>query len=506
MSYKYRFTKCLNPKKVYNPYTTEPLIAPCGECEACLLTKAFVRTQKCKLESLSHKYCLFVTLTYSESNIPRMYLRRYSDSGKLYDCTPRLSKYDNEYMSFLGDTFLTDCQYNELQQKVENSNLPYLHKPDLQRFLKRLRKQLSKYSNEKIRYFAVGEYGPVHFRPHFHLLLWMSEEETLSRCREIIPTVWRFGSVCSEVAKGDCASYTSGYLNGFSALPKVFKINRLKPFCTHSSYLGETILKKVRTNAYELSYEDFMVSRLPFNGHTKDVPLWRSLISYYFPKCRNYAFESKRGRLYAYTCFATAYQWTQEISPYRASKYIVQYIYENWLNGDNLNRPTHYVDEYDRLLEFFFSNYRFSTKKVCRCDKDVFEQMFNSIYNDLRLSKHFLQSVCNTRNRVFPTQQEINYKYTLIEKFYIKKDYENLKNQMSDQITWFDTECYELDDVIDYSDNVVPMFYDNTSATISSLQECSQYKIMKEITSKMALEQIKHKELNDRNRKFINYG
>lgn len=58
-----------------------------------------------------------------------------------------------------------------LQQKFNLcGSIPYLRKTDLQLFLKRFRYYVTKrLPKEKVRYYAVGEYGPVHFRPHYHL-------------------------------------------------------------------------------------------------------------------------------------------------------------------------------------------------------------------------------------------------------------------------------------------------------------------------------------------------
>ena len=52
-----------------------------------------------------------------------------------------------------------------------DDNLPSdvgLHKDDLQRFFKRLRKALD---TKKIRYFACGEYGDTTSRPHYHAIV-----------------------------------------------------------------------------------------------------------------------------------------------------------------------------------------------------------------------------------------------------------------------------------------------------------------------------------------------
>lgn len=51
-----------------------------------------------------------------------------------------------------------------------------LIKKDLQNFIKRLRAKLKYHKDEKIRYFACGEYGTLNGRPHWHLILYGFED------------------------------------------------------------------------------------------------------------------------------------------------------------------------------------------------------------------------------------------------------------------------------------------------------------------------------------------
>lgn len=95
----------------------EPMKLPCGQCIGCRLDKSKEWALRCVHEASLHTYNSFLTLTYSEENVP--------EDGSL-------------------------C------------------KPDYQRFLKRLRKT---YPQEHIKYFLCGEYGAEMLRPHFHCLL-----------------------------------------------------------------------------------------------------------------------------------------------------------------------------------------------------------------------------------------------------------------------------------------------------------------------------------------------
>jgi hypothetical protein len=112
------------------PYITprqQPV--PCGQCKGCLTNRKQLWTHRILLESRAHEKNCFVTLTYSDENIP-----------------------------------------------VNEKGIPTLRKEDLQLFIKRLRRQLP----DKCRYYAVGEYGTSGSRginPHFHLCLFNVGEE-----------------------------------------------------------------------------------------------------------------------------------------------------------------------------------------------------------------------------------------------------------------------------------------------------------------------------------------
>lgn len=57
--------RCLDPRKVFNPYSKDSLVVPCGHCKACILNKNSRLAFQCDLESASNKYCVFITLTYA---------------------------------------------------------------------------------------------------------------------------------------------------------------------------------------------------------------------------------------------------------------------------------------------------------------------------------------------------------------------------------------------------------------------------------------------------------
>jgi hypothetical protein len=67
--------------------------------------------------------------------------------------------YDTDYVPITEKGFLT------------------LNKKHLQTFMKRLRKL----SNEKLKYYACGEYGSLKMRPHYHIILFNANADMVHR-------------------------------------------------------------------------------------------------------------------------------------------------------------------------------------------------------------------------------------------------------------------------------------------------------------------------------------
>lgn len=208
------FCKCLNPQRIVNPYTHECMTVPCGKCKACILAKNSRYAFQCDLESYCSMYTVFVTLTYAPNYLPvatPMYLGDNTDFGLL--C--RYDLVDFETGESLGVFESESSQLELLQQKFNLcGSIPYLRKTDLQLFLKRFRYYVTKrLPKEKVRYYAVCEYGPVHFRPHYHLLLFLNSKEVLQICPEAVSEAWPFGRIDVQVSEGKCSSYVAGYVN-----------------------------------------------------------------------------------------------------------------------------------------------------------------------------------------------------------------------------------------------------------------------------------------------------
>lgn len=65
-----------------------------------------------------------------------------------------------------------------------------VNKPDVQKFLKRLRKRL-----DKFRYFLVSEYGDQFARPHYHFLIFFRKFVSITDVVKEVEAAWPFGFV-----------------------------------------------------------------------------------------------------------------------------------------------------------------------------------------------------------------------------------------------------------------------------------------------------------------------
>lgn len=168
----------------YENENVEYITIPCGHCIGCRLKYSRIWADRCMAESLYHENNVFLTLTYDDTHLPRP-LDMISENGekKLSPVSP-------------------------------------LVKRDLQLFIKRLRKR---FPDQKIRYFACGEYGSKSMRPHYHLILFglsLSDLELLYRndssyqyfTSSIISSLWTYGFHIITSVNWETCAYVARYI------------------------------------------------------------------------------------------------------------------------------------------------------------------------------------------------------------------------------------------------------------------------------------------------------
>jgi len=154
-----------------NPYMTANGHAfGCGQCMPCRVNRRRTWSHRILLESVQHESNAFLTLTYRPEEEP---------------------------------------------QSVEVR--------DMQLFIKRLRFTLSRTTQNKVRYYGVGEYGGENGRPHYHIAVFggtpCARGRTLHRPRQrccdacdAIADTWGKGRIDVGEINPSSAAYLAGYI------------------------------------------------------------------------------------------------------------------------------------------------------------------------------------------------------------------------------------------------------------------------------------------------------
>jgi len=147
----------------------KPLALPCGRCIGCRQERSRQWAVRLMHEAQMHVDSSFLTLTYSDENLP-----------------------------------------------VHGS----LVKSDPQLFLKRFRARVSP---ARVRHYLVGEYGEISARPHYHALIfgWSFPDKVFARMSgehpiftsELLSSCWPLGHAWIGSVSFESASYCAGYLN-----------------------------------------------------------------------------------------------------------------------------------------------------------------------------------------------------------------------------------------------------------------------------------------------------
>lgn len=154
-------------------FVDQKLKIPCGQCIGCRLERSRQWAIRCMHEATQHKKNCFITLTYSDSDVP------VTERGDLT-----------------------------------------LNKRDFVLFMKRLRKQ---YGKQRIRFFHCGEYGELYSRPHHHAAifginfeqdrqLWKFIRGTPLYNSEQLSSLWPYGYSSIGELTWESSAYIARYI------------------------------------------------------------------------------------------------------------------------------------------------------------------------------------------------------------------------------------------------------------------------------------------------------
>ena len=251
---------------------TEFVEIPCGQCIECRLQRSRRWADRCMLELGYHESSYFLTLTYDNEHIPKNPLIDY-ETGEIY---------------------------------AENATLV---KKDLQDFMKRLRRayEYKGYEN-KLRFFACGEYGSQTLRPHFHIIVFGLKLDDLTLYKRnfngdnlynsaFISKLWKNGfSVVGDVTWESCA-YVARYImkKHLGKDSEFYDIYNIEPEFTLMSRKPGIARQYYDEHKDELFYQDFV--SIPTKDGGKQIfppPYYEKLFEEDFPE--NEVIERKEKR------------------------------------------------------------------------------------------------------------------------------------------------------------------------------------------------------------------
>lgn len=191
------------PIQVNGEWRTGILVS-CGRCASCIMTRKAVWGFRMKEEAKRAKTAYFVTLTYDPLNVP-------------YD------KYGNKVL------VKTDLQkfFKRLRQHNKRGDIQIEH----------LRNGLTK--EDKIKYFACGEYGEQKGRPHYHAIIFNTTERA-------IYDSWTKGDVMTAKANKATIAYVMKYLDKLQDGQKKDAWKRPAEFQLQSKDIGTGYIDRMK--------------------------------------------------------------------------------------------------------------------------------------------------------------------------------------------------------------------------------------------------------------------
>lgn len=333
---KYLRSECLCPVKVFNKYTKDVIYVPCGHCYSCLKNKSNRDTALAMNIASNFKYCYFVWLSYEDRYLPYMELKEVDpldDTRSIYlfssiDRNLRIhvpngkdriikdspfefthSMTSSEYQNIIVKShgrydFLRNCVVYPHFEDCDN-RIPYCNTSDCQKFLKRLRFHLKNKFNEEIRYYAVSEYGPRTYRPHWHLLLFFNSDELTSSIQQFVSESWAYGRTTCTLSRGGSVSYVASYVNSNVCLPPLYiQHKEIRAHSFHSKGYGNNSVFPSQASIHEFDKMSSVLlngKSISFNGKAIQIFPSRAYKYTVFPRFSNLICKSPHSSSYLFS-------------------------------------------------------------------------------------------------------------------------------------------------------------------------------------------------------------
>ena len=329
--------RCFHPLRVWNAASHSFEFHNCGKCPYCLSLRATELATRCFNECKQHKYSIFFTLTYDNEHVPYLV-----NTGNWYHLANRTVRSVDGVSVPIVHVDQFDIPANKV---LETSDGPVdipafgvVHLPDIQRFQKRLRinisRQFNHYDKKKqtilyclrqkeisIRIFVNPEYGPTTLRPHYHGIVWTDSKEVANALLDPFKgsrfendrkywhgLIYKSWAMCdpsrcdAQFVSGSAPNYVAQYVAGSINLPTVL---RQKPFLPKPLGSKNPIVGSYKVNDEEIAdtFYNGTVEFSRWNDETKEFS--PTLLSYqtlarFFARCESYDLSNDYDQLRLY--------------------------------------------------------------------------------------------------------------------------------------------------------------------------------------------------------------
>lgn len=201
---------------------------PCGKCARCLQRKKMEWSFRMMDELVQSKTAYFITITYNPESVP-------------------YNKYGKKTLIETRDQDLNIWLLQKGRKRITKKFKQECYDRSIQGFFKRLRQNHNRTkdtyesvknnlsTNDKIKFFAAGEYGEERGRPHYHAIIFNTSEKAIMKS-------WTLGDVQVKKAAEANINYVMKYLDKKHGQEKVKM--KTPEFHTMSEGIGISYINK----------------------------------------------------------------------------------------------------------------------------------------------------------------------------------------------------------------------------------------------------------------------